>query len=164
MKNEILKVRNLWVTTIIIWVLVFVMMAMKSCISHATSLDKQTVFQHNGQEFQTGSVIYQNRVFVPLRMLSEKLGYKVSWISQDKTITISNFWNTASFKLGSKNIYINGEDMIKMDVEPLIIDGLTFIPVRYAVESLGKYIELYDSTELRIINITDNKPTQEVNR
>lgn len=161
MKNE----KVILVAVVLMWVLVFVVAAIELTLNtNATSLDKQTVFKNNGTEFNTGSFVHNGRVFVPLRMLSEKLGYTVRWDGKDKTISIFNNQYSAMFKLKSKFIYLHGEDSIEMDVEPLVIDNTTFVPLRYAVESLGKYIELYDSKTLRIINITDYNPTQEVSR
>ena len=157
--------KSLLLFVIVIWILVFLFGAVRlSMDSNATSLDKKTVFQHNGQEFQTGSFIHGGRIFVPLRMLSEKLGYIVKWNPTYKTISISNFYYSAQFQLNSKNVILQDNKTITMDVEPLVIDGSTFIPVRYAVESLGKFIELYNDETIRIINITDYNPTQELNR
>jgi hypothetical protein len=124
--------------------------------------DKKVSISYNGKEFKTGHMMYNNRLFVPLRTVSTNLGAKVEWNSKDKTIGISNGDSFAQFKLGSKYVWMYGDDGITMDVEPMVIDGITFIPVRYAAEALGKYIEYYEDDVNRVVNITDIKLTQEV--
>ena len=127
------------------------------CNSHATSLDKQTIFQYNGKEFQTGSFKYNNRIYVPLRTISNEFGYNVKWNADDKTITISDNKSYIQFQIRSKSIFVYNADSIIMDVEPLVINGRTYIPIRYAIEPLGKFINYYEDAKVRIINITDTK-------
>ena len=144
------------ITFIAIWVI--------TGLSNATSLDKQTIFQHNGKEFSTGSFKYNNRIYVPLRTISNQFGYEVKWNADDKTIEISDNKSYIQFQIGSKSIFVYNSDSITMDVEPLVIDGRTYIPIRYAVEPLGKFINYYEDKNVRVINITDTKLTQDLKR
>ena len=163
MNNEN-KVLGIWTVfmAMVITGLILMMCLMFTVKSNATSLDKNTVFKHNGKVFETGSFIHNGRIFVPLRMLSEKLGYKVEWNGKDKTIGLSKESRFAQFKLNSKYVFIYNSDPIVMDVEPMVIGGSTFIPVRYAVESLEKFVEYYEDEKVRVINITDNSQHQDL--
>jgi hypothetical protein len=124
--------------------------------------DKKTIICYNGKEFDTGYMMYNNRLFVPLRTISNNLGAEVEWNAKDRTINISTEYIFTQFQLGSKFVYIHHGDSITMDVEPMIIDGRTFVPIRFAAESLGKFVDYYEDHCNRVVNITDTKSTQEV--
>jgi hypothetical protein len=49
-----------------------------------------------------------------------------------------------------------------MDTTPVMRDGRMFIPIRYVVEALGKYMQYYEDTCVKVISITDYTPTQDV--
>ena len=149
---------RLWISTISMIIIALLVIMASIISSHATSLDKNVIFKHNGNEFKTGSFVHNGRIFVPLRMLSQQFGFKVDWDGVHKTIGISNGNHFAQFQLGLKSIFLsyeNEEETIIMDVKPLVVDGITFVPVRYAVESLGKFIEYFEDDKVRVINITD---------
>lgn len=148
----------------VVLLMCYIAISMIMVKSNATSLDKETIFQHNGKQFETGSFKYNNRIYVPLRTISNQFGYNVKWNSSDKTIEISDNNSYIQFAIGSRSVFIQNSDSIIMDVEPLVIDGRTYIPIRYAVEPLGKFINYYEDSKVRIINITDTKLTQDTAR
>lgn len=77
-----------------------------------------------------------SRTFVPLRFVSENLGFKVDWIQSTKTATIKHTSGDVTVVIGSNKVGTpSGE--VKMDVEAFIKDGRTYVPVRFIAEALG---------------------------
>lgn len=89
--------------------------------------------------------IKNGRTMIPLRALSEGLGYKVDWLEATKEIVISNQWGSIKLKVGSKKIYMKSVvqelEWIKsekqMDVPVEIVQGRSFVPVRFVAEKMG---------------------------
>lgn len=65
-------------------------------------------------------------VMVPVRAISEALGYEVKWNNDEKSVRIGN---EISFKLG-ENIYTASGVTVTLEEASIIIDGRTFIPLR----------------------------------
>lgn len=65
-------------------------------------------------------------VMVPVRAISEALGYEVKWNNDEKSVRIGN---DISFKLG-ENIYTASGVAVTLEEASIIIDGRTFIPLR----------------------------------
>lgn len=74
-----------------------------------------------------------NRTQVPIRVLSEKLGAKVSWNQSTTTATING---TIKVKAGSKVIE-TAYGNITMDTTAVNKDGRIYVPIRYVGNALG---------------------------
>ena len=152
------------ILAILIFVIVTVLV-FKAANANATSLDKNTILKHNGKQFKIGLFIYKNKIFVPLKPIAKQLGYKIDWDEEHSTIGTNKDKYFAQFQLGIKTIFIcndNQEDQITMDVVPIKISGMIYVPIKYLVESLGKYIETFEDKKIRVINITDIKLSHDV--
>jgi hypothetical protein len=103
--------------------------------------------------------LVNGRVLVPLRQISEALGYSVQWQP-----------NGGIIKLYGKNLH--GEDVnvemkvdqnaaivnnkaIPLDVPPRIVNGNTMIPLRFISETLGCFVKYSSNTPFADIYITD---------
>ncbi len=83
--------------------------------------------------------IYNSRTYVPVRIVSEILGYNVEWINETREIKITNSSTTLILKVGSKDYKINNQTK-KSDVEPFILNGRTLVPIRLIAESFNQAI------------------------
>ena len=129
----------------------------------ACEREKPAVFSYNNKTFDCDYFTYDNRLLVQLRDISENLGLTIDWDEQSKAIYVGN--NKAQlcalFTLNSKNVKIfkfgnlTPIKTIKMEVAPVIRDGYTYMPIRYAVEPIGKKISYKETKTQRIITITD---------
>ncbi len=100
------------------------------------------VFEENG------------RTFVPVRFVSEALGYDVKWNESQGSINISDGSTNVELKIDSDIIKINNENK-KMDIATQLIDGRSFVPIRYVCEAFGKKLT-YDKSGLIVIADREN--------
>lgn len=91
----------------------------------------------NGEQaaFQTLSSS-NGYILVPLREIMKKLGAEVSWDNSSQTVSVRKCATSISWKVGSADAVIDGR-VRSIDAPLQIVDGLVFVPLRSAVESLG---------------------------
>ncbi len=77
-----------------------------------------------------------SRTFVPVRFISEKLGFKVDWNEKAQLVTISNSDKKIELTIGNKAAKVDGK-AANIDVAPLIKDSRTFVPLRFISENFG---------------------------
>lgn len=91
-------------------------------------------------KLQDGDVIIrESRTFVPLRFISENLGYKVEYFDETKDIKISNDKDVVELRVNSKDFSKNGEAS-EMDVKTFLRNNYTFVPLRFISEAFGKEV------------------------
>jgi hypothetical protein len=106
----------------------------------ATALDRDTMtisvdgkpvlFQGPGPRRKMG------RVLVPLRGIFERMGAHVKWDDDSQTVFADRNDVQVELSIGSNNATLNGRAVL-MDVPAQLIDGSTFVPLRFVSESLG---------------------------
>ena len=83
---------------------------------------------------------------VPLRDLVEFMGGTLAWNSETQRININFKFNKIALTIGSKISYVNGMASY-VNNAPQLIDGVTMIPVRSVVTSLGCKVEWIPETQ-----------------
>ena len=76
------------------------------------------------------------RTMVPVRALSEAFGGTAEWDGDARTVTVVNGDTTIVFTADSDKYTVNDEEKT-MDTELTIIDGRTYVPVKFVAEELG---------------------------
>lgn len=127
----------------------------KEAKEEAKKDEKAIVLEINGakveQTEEYASFIKENRTFVPLRLISEKLGFTVEWNEETKDITITNKDEKVVFNT-QKDTYIGKDGKeVKMDVKPVVKNNRTFLPIRFVSEALG--IEINWDGETRTVTV-----------
>lgn len=91
-------------------------------------------------------VIEGNRTLVPIRVISENLGYKVTWDEKQREVNIVNtkeFTQNINLKIDNNIVSISDDlksdenqyvKKISLDVAPKIIKNRTFVPIRTIAE------------------------------
>ena len=87
-----------------------------------------TVFV-NGKSLQEKAIIKDNRTFVPMRVITEKLGFVVDYQSVGKKITLKNGANEIELYTGKTSARINGRQG-QIEVAPFVRDNITYVPLR----------------------------------
>ncbi|TYR76943.1 hypothetical protein FZC79_04400 [Rossellomorea vietnamensis] len=94
----------------------------------------------------TAPQILNGRTLVPLRFISEQMGAKVKWNSQNKSITIESEEQTIVLVINQTYAKINGKQ-IKLDTTPIVINGTTMVPIRFISEQLQTGISYENATK-----------------
>lgn len=101
-------------------------------------------------------IIINSRTLVPLRALSEKLNYHVTWIEKLQKVSIEKSNNKIELFLGSPNAKVNNKDVTVTDnVSPIAIEGRTYVPIRFVVENMGLNIDYNPKLNKISLNSTD---------
>lgn len=122
----------------------------------------QVVINNEKVQFDVEPRIINGRTFVPIRAVCEKMGADVYW--DDGLILIVKNDIKIGLALESDDIFIircnNFEHLLymigydvefsnykyRMDVEPIVVDGRTLLPIRYVCEELGASVKWNDVT------------------
>ena len=84
----------------------------------------------------TDPFLKENRTFVPVRFISEKLGFKVDWDEKAQLVTITNNDKKIELTIGNKEAKVDGK-AATIDVAPLLKNNRTFVPLRFISENFG---------------------------
>ena len=86
--------------------------------------------------FDVPPQIIDGRTMVPIRAIFEALGAEVEWNDKTKTVTATIDDYVVECTINSKVMTVCGEKT-EMDVSPVIVDGRTLMPARFAAEAFG---------------------------
>jgi len=95
---------------------------------------------------------HNSRTMVPLRFISENLGYSVKYDSKTKEIAIGNKGKEIKLKAGSKTMSRSGVSET-MDTPTVIRNNRSFVPIRFVTTALETKLA-YDNLSKRVM-ITD---------
>ncbi|QST02080.1 peptidoglycan DD-metalloendopeptidase family protein (plasmid) [Pontibacillus sp. ALD_SL1] len=84
-----------------------------------------------------------NRTMVPVRFISEGLGYDVKWDSKAKVVTVTNKERVMKLTINNKQYTINNK-VSEMDTKPTLVGGRTFVPIRFVSEGFQSKVS-YDA-------------------
>jgi len=89
------------------------------------------------------AVIRDGRSLVPIRNVSNELGYDVDWNAINRTVTLRKDDTTIVLPVGSRTMTVNGRAVI-LDVPVEIINGKTYIPLRAIGEAFGATVGYFN--------------------
>lgn len=107
----------------------------------------------NLQSFSAKPFIYNNVTYVPLYDIGKSIGATVWWNDSSNTVGINKNGNMIAFVRGSSLARVNGVQ-VKMP-NSIVIDRITFAPLRFISENLGYDVNLNSTTQT--VNITSPK-------
>jgi peptidoglycan endopeptidase LytE len=92
------------------------------------------------------------RTQVPIRMVSEKMGYQVKWNMEGEQVevTVKKDGKSIVLKTGEKQALVNGRS-VTFDSSPVFADGRTYVPVRFISEAFGTLVQWDDDNFIAII-------------
>lgn len=91
---------------------------------------------------------------VPLRVLSEKLGYQVSWEKQEDQIevTLVNKQQSILLVTEQQQALVNSKK-ISLESSPTVYQGNTYVPLRFITETFGSPIEWNEANQIAIVDV-----------
>jgi hypothetical protein len=101
-------------------------------------------------------VLDNGRILVPVRAVSEAVYAKVKWLSEEDKIEIIRGLKTVELYIPSKKNFFNESAIVSgsfkyMDVPPKVVNGRTYVPLRFIAEALGAEVSWdADTSTVRI--------------
>lgn len=102
--------------------------------------------------------IENGRTMVPVRMISEKMGYDVLWDNETRKVTIVSTKQQIVLTIDSQKAQV-GNQTISLDVPAVIRQNRTFVPIRFVSENFGYQVEWDNDSRSVLITNTAAKPT-----
>lgn len=100
------------------------------------------------------SFIENGRTLVPVRVISETLGFKVEWNEADQEVLIktseSEDAKLLSLKINNTKATL-GEKVFDLDVAPKISQSRTFVPLRFISEAFGLKVDWDEENQTAIV-------------
>jgi cell wall-associated NlpC family hydrolase len=92
------------------------------------------------------------RTQVPIRLVSEKMGYKVDYAFEGRQVKvkISNLARVIELKTGENQATVNG-NKVSLDTNAMFTEGRTYVPVRFISESLGSKVQWDNKNAIAIV-------------
>ncbi len=100
--------------------------------------------------FDSQPFLENDRTFVPMRKIFEKLGATIEWDDATQTVTGTKDKTVVKLTIGSEIATINGVEKT-LDAVPQLRNDRTMIPLRFVAEALGCKVDWSDSNNLVII-------------
>ncbi len=111
------------------------------------------------QNYNQAPTIQNGSTLVPLRGIFESLGAEVKWDGKTRTVTANKGEINITLQIGSKTPVVNGVTK-SISVPAQIINGSTFVPLRFVSEAFGADVK-WDGTA-RSITIVSIGATYDV--
>lgn len=111
-------------------------------------------------EFDSEPIIVNDRTLVPIRAISENLGYDVGWENEHQLVTISNKDKNIFLQIGSMLLHVNDVEY-EIDVAPLLHNNRTYVPLRFVTETLDCVVD-WDETTSSVLVYTNNLINYEI--
>ena len=89
-------------------------------------------------------IIAPGRTMVPVRTIAEMLGFKVDWDTKQNCAVITQGNDTMYIYPGSTSYLFNGK-YYTMDVQPVVLNGRTMVPLRFVAEAFGYTVNFHSS-------------------
>jgi hypothetical protein len=107
-------------------------------------------------EFDVKPYIKNGRTMVPFRSIFEALGVEVSWDGVNRTVMAINDTTQIFIEIGKVYAFVNGY-RVDLDAGSEIINGRTFVPLRFVSENAGAEVSWDGNTRTVYINYVDEK-------
>lgn len=119
---------------------------------HGTALGQTVII--NGIPLVTTRtpVMRQGSLLLPMRDVFEALQSEVKWFASEQKVMAIRGQTTIELWLGRTTATINGRP-IQLPVAPTLINGSTYVPLRFPAEAFGGSVEWQAATRTVVISI-----------
>ncbi|MCG7385918.1 N-acetylmuramoyl-L-alanine amidase family protein [Paenibacillus sp. ACRRY] len=129
-------------------VVIFLFMCLFPVAAHAgvvpsIVLDGVTIDQRSGAPAENVG----NTVMVPIRIVSESLGYQVKWEKESKSVLVQKGSQSIAMTAGEDTATVNGSP-VELDSPPLVKQGTTLVPLRFVGEGMGLEVGWDNGTKM----------------
>lgn len=106
---------------------------------------------NNMVSFMDKPLIVNGRTVAPVREVIESINGEVNWEQETQSLAIYANNSTIMFTIGEQIAFVNGEPY-RLEAPAKLINGRTYVPVRFIAESIGGEVSWDPSTST--VNIT----------
>lgn len=138
-----------------ITILILIFLVAFSALGLSADTDNKVGFIYDGElikwnEAEFGSIqIMNSRTLIPLRIISESLGLKVSWDDENKAALVRYRGELYRFPVG-RNVVITPAETKYMDADNSIIEGRIHLPLRSFFELIGSEVEWKSNAKVAV--------------
>lgn len=124
---------------------------------------RSPLIEYNGKivKSDVAPYIQNERTMVPIRFISETLGYKVTWDNDKREVGVKGKDTEILLKVDSKNALVNGKE-VKLDSPASIKKDRTFVPLRFVAENLKAEVK-WDKENFKVIINDKNSSSLSLN-
>lgn len=102
-------------------------------------------------ELKEGSIVYEDRIFLPIREISDALGLEVGYVEEQKIVTLNG--GKIQLPINQNKAVVNGKilaiDKENDKVGTIVVKNKTYLPLRFISESIGYSVD-YNSNSGQI--------------
>lgn len=84
-------------------------------------------------------IIINGATMMPLRFITENIGYKVDWHQETKSILLTDGKNSITLQIDNSTAMVNGRG-VKLIASPYLEEGNTMVPLRFIMENFGSSV------------------------
>lgn len=136
------------------WLKNVLIISLLACLISTSFAEEDTLKIRVNNEYIRTDVapfITNGTTYVPIRFISEGLNItNISWNNDSKSVTIKKDSDTLRILINKNYAYKNGT-LISVPSPALIINGRTFVPLRFVSENLNANVEWQESTNTVLI-------------
>ncbi|RIE04430.1 hypothetical protein D3H35_07550 [Cohnella faecalis] len=136
--------------------LVFGIMALPRLVGAQPASPASVYLDGSPLSFEHEVVEVNGYNYVPFRNLFEALNVTIDWNPSTKTIIGQSNSDTLELQIGSLTALVNGKSVI-LDAAPFIRNGASYVPLRFASQSLGLLVQWYSAE--KVIRLSTNYVT-----
>ena len=121
----------------------FIVGTVLTCTTFAGSIFAESISKSSEMQAITQAKVIKGIQMVPLREVSEKLGFSVIWDTKENTIYLDDGIMNTTLTVGVDNYYASSSTAIGMSAPqtfgagPLLIDGKVYVPAEMFCALLG---------------------------
>ncbi len=132
----------------ILSVMLIILLFSAQVVFAGVSADQGPTVNVNGMPITLQASVKEGELFLPLRAISEALGYTVGWSQKDRSISIKNAEKSFVLSLKESKIKSNGHEYYMREI-PFMIDSRTYIDTNFFTEEMDLKV-VWDKSENRV--------------
>lgn len=144
------------------WILGLMLVLFMLVLPTAVHAADQAHINLNGKSIDVPSNVQitsvKGSVMVPLRLVVEQLGYKVTWSGSTQTATIKQGSTVVALTANSTTANVNG-NAIDLEAAPFVKGGTTLVPLRFLSENTGATVKWDNSSKTVFLSTPSKSPT-----
>ncbi|WP_135547755.1 copper amine oxidase N-terminal domain-containing protein [Paenibacillus cymbidii] len=118
--------------------------------SAAGEIQKSVAVTVNGSKLEVEAYLIDGRTMVPLRAIFERLSATLEWEPTTRSITAVKGSTVVHLQIDNVEATIDDRTST-LDVPPLLVNGSTFVPLRFVSEALGAAVDFDAATNTAIV-------------